>query len=71
MRDLAKYAIEVTGGKPEVVYNPRNEGGISRLCADITVAEERLSYTPKVSLVEGLTRTLAHDISPNKVFNGA
>jgi UDP-glucose 4-epimerase len=70
VRELAKLAIEVTGGKPEVVYNPRNEGGISRLCADITIAEERLGYAPKVSLVEGLTSTLTHDIAPIKVFNG-
>lgn len=71
VRDLAKMAVEVTGGHPEIVYNPRNEGGISRLCADITLAGEYLNYAPKISLVEGLTRTLAKDISPIKVFNGS
>lgn len=70
VRDLARLAIEVTGGRPEVVYNPRNEGGISRLCADITAAGEYLGYAPKVSLIEGLTSTLTHDIAPAKVFNG-
>jgi UDP-glucose 4-epimerase len=70
VRELAKLAIEVTGGRPEVVYNPRNEGGISRLCADISAAGEYLGYAPKVSLFDGLTSTLTHDIAPAKVFNG-
>ncbi len=70
IRELARLVIEVTGGHPEVVYNPRNEGGLSRLCADIHLAQDRLGYEPRVSLVEGLTRTLNRDISPAKIFNG-
>ena len=70
IRELARLAIEVTGGHPEVVYNPRNEGGLSRLCADIHLAQERLGYEPRVPLVEGLTRTLHRDISPSRIFNG-
>ena len=66
VRELARLAVEVTGGHPEVVYNPRNEGGISRLCADINLARERLGYEPLIPLVEGLSRTLAHDISPSR-----
>lgn len=71
VRELARLAVEVTGGHPEVVYNPRNEGGISRLSADITLAGDVLAYAPKISLVEGLSRTLAQDIAPSKVFNGS
>lgn len=66
VRELARLAVEVTGGHPEVVYNPRNEGGISRLCADINLARERLGYEPLIPLAEGLSRTLAHDISPSR-----
>lgn len=64
-RDLAKLVIEVTGGHPEVVYNPRNEGGLSRLCADISLAREKLGYEPKVSLTEGLKMTFDQDIRIN------
>ena len=71
IRELARLAIDVTGGHPEVVYNPRNEGGLSRLCADIHLAQERLGYEPRVSLVDGLARTLHRDISPSKIFNGS
>ena len=65
VRDLARMSIEVTGGHPEVVYNPRNEGGISRLCADIKVAREKLGFNPTTELVDGLARTLEHDIKPH------
>jgi len=61
-RDLAKLVVEVTGGKPEVVFNPRNEGGLSRLCADISLAREKLDYQPRVTLLEGLKLTFDQDI---------
>jgi nucleoside-diphosphate-sugar epimerase len=44
------------------VYNPRNEGGLSRLCADLTLAQEKLGYQPKTSLLEGLKTTLEQEI---------
>lgn len=64
VRELAKMVAEVTGGKPEVVYNPRNEGGLSRLCADLTLAREKLNYEPKTALLEGLKTTLEREIMP-------
>lgn len=66
VRDLAKMVAEVTGGNPEIVYNPRNEGGLSRLCADITLAQEKLGYQPKTSLLEGLKTTLEREIMPSQ-----
>jgi UDP-glucose 4-epimerase len=64
VRDLAKMVTEVTGGNPEIVYNPRNEGGLSRLCADISLAREKLGYQPKTPLMEGLKTTLEREIMP-------
>jgi UDP-glucose 4-epimerase len=64
VRELAKMVAEVTGGNPEIVYNPRNEGGLSRLCADISLAQEKLGYQPKTSLLEGLKTTLEREIMP-------
>jgi len=29
--------VEITGGHPEIIYNPRNTGGLARLCGDITL----------------------------------
>jgi UDP-glucose 4-epimerase len=34
-------------------------GGVSRLCADLSRAKERLGYSPKVSLDEGITKTIS------------
>jgi UDP-glucose 4-epimerase len=67
IRELARLAVEVTGGQPEIVYNPRNEGGLSRLCADISQARNKLGYAPKVELAEGLRLTLEHDIQPHEM----
>jgi len=64
VRELARLAAEVTGGHPEIVFNPRNEGGLSRLRADLTLAREKLGYEPRVSLVDGLKTTLEREIMP-------
>lgn len=67
VRELARLATEVTGGHPEIVFNPRNEGGLSRLRADLTLAHEKLGYEPKTSLIEGLKITLDREIMPTQL----
>jgi UDP-glucose 4-epimerase len=62
VRDLVNTVTDVTPGKAEVIYNPRVSGGVSRMCADLTLAKEKLSYQPSVSLEEGLKLTLEKDI---------
>lgn len=64
VKELARLAAEVTGGNPEIVYNRRNEGGLSRLCADLTLAREKLGFEPKTTLAEGLKTTLEREIMP-------
>jgi nucleoside-diphosphate-sugar epimerase len=61
VRDLVNLALEVTGGRPEVVYNPRNEGGVRRMRADLTQSEALLNYRPAVDLRTGLQMTFAKD----------
>ena len=61
VRDLVRLVLEVTGSKAEVVYNPRTDPGVSRMCADLTQAREKLGYQPRVSLAEGLRLTLERD----------
>lgn len=63
LKELVHEVLEVTGGNPEVVYNPRNDGGLGRLCADISLAREKLDYHPVTPLAEGLKRTLASDLA--------
>lgn len=61
IRDLARQVMEITGESPEVVYNPRNEGGAPRMCADLTLAQKLLNYQPTTPLGVGLRSTLEQD----------
>jgi UDP-glucose 4-epimerase len=61
IRDLARLVTDITRGKPEIVYNPRHDPGPDRMCADITLAKNKLGYTPLVPLEIGLQRTFELD----------
>jgi UDP-glucose 4-epimerase len=61
VRDLVKVVISVTGSEPEVVYNPRSDGGPARMCADLRRAAAFLNYHPSISLETGLRLTLERD----------
>jgi len=61
IRDLVRLVLDVAGGAPEVVYNPRNEGGVRRMCADLTQATHYLNYRPAIDLRTGLRLTLEKD----------
>jgi UDP-glucose 4-epimerase len=61
IRGLARMATEVTESDAEVIYNPRSSGGVSHMCADLTLAKEKLGYQPRVTLEEGLRLTLERD----------
>jgi len=61
IRELAKVVIEITDGDPEEVFNPRISSGVSRMCADISLAKEKLDYIPMIPLVMGVRLTLERD----------
>jgi UDP-glucose 4-epimerase len=61
VKDLAREVIDITGGKPEEVYNPRVGAGVSRMCADIQKAKKALNYIPLIPLEMGLRLTLEKD----------
>jgi UDP-glucose 4-epimerase len=45
----------------EILKTPFEEGGLSRMCADLTLAKELLDYRPRYSLDEGLQLTYERD----------
>lgn len=45
----------------EVLKTPYEEGGVSHLCADITLARDLLGFRPRISLAEGLRLTYERD----------
>ena len=59
--DLARMVLEVTGIKTEALSNERSDPGVSRMCADLSLAREKLGYQPHFSLDEGLRLTLTRD----------
>ncbi len=61
VRDLVKCVLEVTGGQPEVLYNSQTSGGVTHLTADLTLAQDKLSFRPSIKLEEGLRLTLRRD----------
>jgi UDP-glucose 4-epimerase len=61
IRDLIKCVLDVTGSKPEVLYNAQTPGGVSRMRADLSLAQEKLSYRPSIKLEDGLRLTIKRD----------
>lgn len=55
-------AIErVTGRAAHCLYNETEGSGVSRLVADVSLAQEKLNFRPNVQLESGLKRILAQD----------
>lgn len=61
VRDLARMIVEITGSSAEIIYNPRASSGVDRMCADLTLAGEKLGYSPHTMLEEGLQMTIQQD----------
>jgi UDP-glucose 4-epimerase len=67
IRDLANLVMKVTGTKPEVVTNTQADPGVSRMCADIWLASQKLKYKPLVPLEAGLQMTFERDENLKKM----
>ncbi len=58
--DLAKKIIEKTNSESKIVFKPLPEDDPKRRCPDITKARKLLGWEPKVSLDEGLEKTIKY-----------
>lgn len=58
---LAAKVARVTGTRPHVLYNREQSAGVSRLVADVRLAEQLLGWAPRTSLDLGLRHTLERD----------
>jgi UDP-glucose 4-epimerase len=61
IKDLIRIVLDVTNSKANVVYNTQTSGGVSRMKAELTLAKEKLRFTPSIKLEEGLRLTLRRD----------
>jgi UDP-glucose 4-epimerase len=62
IRSLANLVLKVTGSQTNTIYNAQTSGGVSRLCANISLAAQKLNYAPSVSLEDGLRLCLQMDL---------
>ncbi|MBL8046846.1 MAG: NAD-dependent epimerase/dehydratase family protein [Anaerolineales bacterium] len=60
-RALVSAVNAATGRKVEVLYSKSEDGGVSRMCADLTLAAAKLNFRPQVKLEDGLRLTLERD----------
>ena len=58
IRELAETIISLSGRKSKLVTKPLPKDDPMQRCPDITLARERLDWTPSVPLEEGLKRTI-------------
>lgn len=61
IRELVQHILSVTESDAEVIYTPRNDPGVSRMCADLSLAGKLLGYMPRMPLREGLKLTAELD----------
>ena len=58
---LADLVLHVTGSQTNIIYSAQTSGGVLRLCADLSLAAQKLNFKPSISLEEGLRLSLQRD----------
>ena len=61
IRELVQMILHLTNSNAEVIYNPRSDPGVPRMCADLTQANKVLNFEPQITLEQGLKITLERD----------
>jgi len=61
INQLVEKVARATGRNVNCLYSQANNGGVSRLVADTSLARRKLGHNPKVELDEGLRRMLTSD----------
>jgi nucleoside-diphosphate-sugar epimerase len=60
MLELAHFVLEATGSSSGIRFEPRPTDDPTRRCPDITLARRELDWEPRVSLEEGIARTIEY-----------
>lgn len=58
--NIAKLIVELTCSKSKLDYHPLPQNDPMQRCPDISIAREKLNWEPKVSLRDGLERTISY-----------
>lgn len=60
IRQLAEKVVELTGSRSKLVFKPRPADDPMQRRPDISLARERFGWEPKISLEQGLVRTIEY-----------
>ncbi len=60
IRDLAETVVELTGSESKLVFAPLPEDDPRQRRPDIALAKETLGWSPRVTLKDGLMKTIAY-----------
>ncbi len=58
--ELAEKIIKLTKSSSKIIYKPLPSDDPARRCPDITLAQEKLGWTPKIGFEEGLLKTIEY-----------
>jgi UDP-glucose 4-epimerase len=61
VNELVRRIGDATGYEPHPLHVGIQSEGVSRMCADLTLARDLLAYQPRVFLEEGLRRMITED----------
>ncbi|MAX27318.1 MAG: NAD-dependent dehydratase [Phycisphaeraceae bacterium] len=65
IKQLAEMVIEMTGSKSKLIYKPLPKDDPTQRKPDITIAQDKLGWEPKIPLAEGLAKTIEYFKSIN------
>lgn len=60
VRELAEKVVDITGSRSALIFKPLPIDDPKQRQPDITLARQKLNWTPKVPLSDGLERTVAY-----------
>jgi UDP-glucuronate decarboxylase len=60
VKDFASYIKEITGSSSEISFLPATQDDPTQRKPDITTAKRELGWEPKVTVKEGLEKTIAY-----------
>jgi len=61
LNDLVRAVSKIMNMTLDPIYNNSESGGVREMCSDIGEAKNKLRYQPRVSISEGLKRTISVD----------
>ena len=60
VKELAEMVIQMTNSKSKIIYLPLPSDDPTRRKPDLTLAKEKLNYSPTIQLKEGLSKTISY-----------